>query len=126
MKTVGLALAGFLVAVPAFAQPADHPPDPVFKVATTGLLAAHGADLWSTGKCIGAGTCHEINPALRPLEGSGVAFGAVKMAIAGAQVYALERLHRKSRAWGRISAFALAAGTFAIAVRNNRIATSQP
>lgn len=126
MRIPGLVLAGLLLAVPALGQPADHPPDLMFKVATTGLLAAHGADLWSTGKCIGAGRCHEINPALRPLEGSGIAFGVVKMGIAGAQVYALEQLHRKSRTWGRIAAFALAAGTFAIAIRNNRVAKGQP
>jgi Fe-S-cluster-containing dehydrogenase component len=62
-------------------------------VAMVAALAAHGADLYTTGRCIGAGTCREANPFLSPFVNTPLAFGATKMAVAGT-VLTVKRRYR--------------------------------
>ncbi|MDP3703685.1 MAG: DUF5658 family protein [Candidatus Omnitrophota bacterium] len=72
-----------LSAAPAFAQ--DAPPHRhgiAEKVDLTALVVAAGADLGSTERCLGAGTCRELNPLLSlAVTKNAMFFGATKMAI---------------------------------------------
>jgi hypothetical protein len=97
--------------------------DNVFRAGLALLLVGHGADLWSTGKCIGAQTCREANPALSWAQDTEVVFGAVKMAGAAAEIWALDKLHKKNKKAGRIATYVLAGATIGIGIRNAREAS---
>jgi hypothetical protein len=88
---------------------------------THGLIGAYiagaGADLSTTQRCLGAGTCHELNPALKP-----VLFGTVKMAVAAAIAAVLIKNHEQHPKVVRWIAGTLAASSVYIAVRNTRTA----
>jgi hypothetical protein len=52
------------------------------KIDLTALVVAAGADLGSTERCLGAGTCRELNPLLSlAVTKNAMLFGATKMAI---------------------------------------------
>ena len=53
----------------------------LLKLTLIASLAAHGADLAETEHCLGAGKCHEMNPALARFH-SPSAFGAAKIGVA--------------------------------------------
>jgi hypothetical protein len=93
---------------------------------THGLIGAYiagaGADLSTTQRCLGAGTCHELNPALKPLENKPVLFGTVKMAVAAAIAAVLIKNHEQHPKVVRWIAGTLAASSVYIAVRNTRTA----
>jgi hypothetical protein len=104
----------------AFAQS-----DTAYRLALAGAVTAHGLDLSTSSHCLGAGTCRELNPILRPLSDTPLAFGAAKMGIAAASLLATDALRRRGH---RKAAFWIAVGqgiafTY-IAVRNVR-ATAQ-
>jgi hypothetical protein len=83
-------------------------------------VAASATDLSTTMFCRGAKSCVELNPALRPLQDRPLAFGLVKGAASAAIAYLLIRVHRTHPRVVRVVAGVLAAGSFAIAVRNER------
>jgi hypothetical protein len=101
------------------------PSDRAYRLALAGAVTAHGLDATSSAWCLGAGTCREINPVLRPLSDKPLAFGAAKMGIAAASLLATDALRRRGH---RKAAFWIAVGqgiAFSyIAVRNVR-ATAQ-
>src|SRR4051812_42325749 len=47
-------------------------------VALAAAATAQAADLSTTSYCLGQGTCHELNPVLRPFEHQPLMFGVVK------------------------------------------------
>jgi len=69
-----LLLALLLMATPAAAQAPDRPAN--WMAITFGSLA--GADIGMSMNCMGAGTCREANPLLRPLQDHPAFFGAAK------------------------------------------------
>jgi hypothetical protein len=83
-------------------------------------VAASATDLSTTMFCRGAKSCVELNPALRPLQDRPLAFGLVKGAASAAIAYLLIRVHRTHPRVVRVVAGVLAAGSFAIAIRNER------
>lgn len=90
-------------------------------LALVGFMAAHGADLYTTGYCIGARTCREVNPVFAPLADKPVAFGALKMSTAALTSWALLHHHK---AHPRLVFWTAVAGTIgisAVAVHNARI-----
>jgi hypothetical protein len=81
-----IALALFvLCASPVGAQTNGAPDRPanLMAIAYGGLV---GADVGITMRCVGAGTCAEANPLLRPLQDKPVAFGFSKTAFQTAVV----------------------------------------
>lgn len=84
------------------------------------LGAGQGADIYSTGICVGRGS-HEANPALRPLEGHPVAFGAAKIGVAssiGLAAWRLRESHPRLALLINLSGGALG---FALGARNARV-----
>lgn len=78
MRRALLVLGLLGAATPAAAQSAR-----LLDVVHVTALMAHGADLYGTGRCIGAGTCREGNPLLRPFVHKPILFGGTVMALAG-------------------------------------------
>jgi hypothetical protein len=118
-RTAAATLIIALFASPAFAQS-----DRAYRLALAGAVTAHGLDLSTSSHCLGAGTCRELNPILRPLSDTPLAFGAAKMGIAAASLLATDALRRRGH---RKAAFWIAVGqsiafTY-IAVRNVRSAS---
>jgi hypothetical protein len=114
-----------LLIIALFASPAFAQSDRAYRLALAGAVTAHGLDLSTSSHCLGAGTCRELNPILRPLSDTPLAFGAAKMGIAAASLLATDALRRRGH---RKAAFWIAVGqgiafTY-IAVRNVR-ATAQ-
>jgi hypothetical protein len=125
MKRITAALLCLALATPVFAQEAPPKKDHVFRFALGTLLVGHGMDLWSTGKCIGAQTCREANPALSWAQDTEVLFGGLKMAGAAGEIWLLDRLHKKNKKAGRIATFALAAVTIGVGIRNAKEASKR-
>src|SRR3989337_1454415 len=67
------------LALGLWATPVQADDGPRLHIALTAYMAAHGADLYTTGYCIGARTCREVNPVFAPFAHQPVAFGATKM-----------------------------------------------
>lgn len=84
-------------------------------------ITAAGMDLATSMHCLGARTCREVNPLLRPLEGQPLAFGAVKGASSALVAWLLLRYHREHPRLVRVVALALTASSTYIAVRNTRL-----
>jgi hypothetical protein len=118
-----MAIAAVIIAL--FASPAFAQSDRAYRLALAGAVTAHGLDATSSAWCLGAGTCREMNPILRPLSDTPLAFGAAKMGIAAASLLATDALRRRGH---RKAAFWIAVGQSVaftyIAVRNVR-STSQ-
>lgn len=107
-------------------------PSPVFAedslkvhLAVTAFMAAHGADLYTTGYCIGARTCREVNPVFVPLADRPVVFGALKMGTAALTSWVLLRSHKQHPRLVFWLATVGAAGVSAAAVHNARIGRSR-
>jgi len=82
--------------------------------------AAGGADLMTTGYCLGAGTCREGNPILRPLEDQPFAFGVAKMGTTAYLMYWMHKLHHTHPKLAWIVGGASAGAWSIIAWRNTR------
>lgn len=95
---------------------------PIYKVAKIAFWAGHGADLFTTAHCLGAKTCREVNPILRPLENHDYALGAVKLGLAAGQGYALDKLRERNPRLATVMTFVFAGVSFGIAARNARTA----
>lgn len=93
----------------------------VYRLALAGAVTAHGLDLATTMHCLGADTCREVNPVLRPLSDKPLVFGAAKMGIAAGSLLATDALRRKGHPrWALALALAQTVVFTAIAVRNTR------
>ncbi len=114
MKTLFL-LAALFVAVPASAQ--DSPA--IYHISVMTAIAAHGSDLAITEHCLGAGTCHEINPWLGHWSTQPVAFGAMKMGVAAFSLWATSKIPNKTVA--TIVNFGMTAAFTGIAYHNTRV-----
>lgn len=121
-RLASLKTLGFLcvVCTAMYASPAQAQ-DTTFRASMVAAVAAHGADLASTEHCLGSGHCREMNPLLARFDQPAV-FGAVKMGIVGAQLWALAKLHdRKPRLATAINL--ATAGVFAgVAIHNSQVA----
>ena len=85
---------------PLSVQAQDTRPDPLAVTLTISAGALAGADLAMTMRCVGAGTCCEQGPLLKPLADHPVAFGAVKAGAMTAMllaVYHWTRPHTRER-----------------------------
>lgn len=80
-----------------------------------GYVSLAAADLAQTSRCLGAGTCLELNPVLRPIAHQPVLLGAVKAGLTLATVRVCTRYPARSRArYGCLTgAVALQAGVVA-------------
>lgn len=83
-------------------------------------IVASAMDLSTTQRCLGAGTCREANPLLRPLEDMPLTFAAAKTAVAVGVAIILIKQHTKHPRIVRLIAVSLTAGSLYIAVRNTR------
>lgn len=129
MRAVLAMLAVLLLAAPAWAQPPasesirielrrdaptrfhvnadgtvqplpDYAPDRAANWMVIGFGGLAGADVAMTMRCIGAGTCREANPLLRPLQDRPAWFGFAKAAVNTASiiaVYKWTKPHSKTR-----------------------------
>ena len=104
-----------------FAAPAYAQSDRVLRVSFAAAVTAHGADIATSCYCLGAKTCHELNPALRWAEDKPLAFGAAKMGIATGTLLASAALARRGhRKTALIVNIAQAVVFTSIALRNAR------
>lgn len=97
-------------------------PPILLKLALVAAMAAHGADLASTEHCLGAKTCHELNPWLARFDNP-AAFGAAKMGVAAAGAYGtleLEKNHPKWAFWLNVGIAGAYTGIAAHNARNSR------
>ena len=101
-----------LLSVPAQAQ--DRPAN--WMAISFGALA--GADIGITQRCIGAGTCREANPILRPLQDKPAWFGGAKAALNTATVVGIYRW-TKPRSKTRYAAFGVLIAVQAVVVGSN-------
>lgn len=70
-----------------------------FKLTFSYNVGGQGADIYTTGACIGKGF-HEANPVLRPLEDHPWALGAVKTGVASLTALSAYELNRRGhRRW---------------------------
>jgi hypothetical protein len=83
-------------------------------------LAAHGADLASTQNCLGAGRCHEMNPALARFH-SPAAFGAAKMTVAGLGTYGSMKLQEEHPKLAIVLNVAVTGAYSSIAYHNSQV-----
>jgi hypothetical protein len=67
-----------------------------FKLTFSFNVAGQGADIYTTGACVGKGF-HEANPALRPLEDHPWALGAVKTGVASLTALSAYELNRRGK-----------------------------
>ena len=114
MKAFILAVL-LLGAVPVQAQ------DTVFRASMVAAVVAHSMDLSTTMHCVGAGKCSETNPLLLHLSTQPMAFAAVKMGVASAQLWAMAKLHERHPRWATAINFGTAGLFTGIAIRNARI-----
>jgi hypothetical protein len=109
-----LALACLLWASPASAQ------SKAFTVSEWSVLIGHSLDAAATQRCVGAGTCRELNPWLGRYD-SPVAFTAAKSVVAVGQLWATRKLRRSHPKLATITNYAIAAAFVGIAARNQRV-----
>lgn len=73
-----------------------------------------GVDNGLTQRCLGAGTCREANPLLKPLEGNALAFSLTKLSVDAGVGYLTWRLHTSKNPKVRKAAWVLVIGTIAL------------
>ncbi len=108
-----------LFAVPASAQTAD-PHTSLFRASMVAAVVAHSMDLAETQRCLGAGSCREVNPWLGRFD-SPSGFAVAKMSIVAAQLWLVAKLHEgkpKTAIVINVATTALFAG---IAAHNARV-----
>lgn len=118
-----LALVVVGLAAPIARASAQDPtrPDTLFRLSLVAAVAGHGADLASTEYCLGAGRCREGNPYLARFD-SPVAFGMVKMGIAGVSLWMTGKLHASHPRMATAVNLVMAGGFVALGLRNARVA----
>jgi hypothetical protein len=92
----------------------------LLKLTLIASLAAHGADLASTQFCLGAGRCHEMNPALARFESPAV-FGAAKMGIAGLGTFGSMKLQENHPKLAIVLNVAVTGAYSVIAYHNSQV-----
>ena len=110
-----------------WASPAAAQSEPAYRVSLAAAITAHGADLSTTAWCRGAGTCREVNPALRWAQDDAVALGLTKMGLAAGLALAshkwIKPRSRRAAFWFNVGQ---AVAFTAIAVRNARTTREPP
>jgi hypothetical protein len=117
LRPILAALLVLMLAATASAQSSPH----ALRASMVAAIAAQGADLSTTAYCLGAKTCHELNPALAWAQDKPIALGFAKMGIAaGLQVltWKLSKTHPRAAFWGNVAQCVVFSG---IAVRNARL-----
>lgn len=104
-----------LTPTPALAQP---PADRVSTALVVTSSALAGADVAMSMRCIGAGTCREQNPFLRPLQDTPVWYGGVRAGLQVGLVLAIQR-YTKPRTARRYLAYGVVIGVQAAVVALN-------
>jgi len=112
MKLLGLIVALWLVAAPVRADE-----QPLYHLSVITAIAAHGSDLAITEHCLGAQTCHELNPWLGHWSTQPVAFGAMKMGVAAFSLWATSKIPNKT--WATLANFGMTAAFAGIAYHNS-------
>lgn len=107
-----------LIACPPVASAQSASPDRLFRWLLVTSVTAQGLDLGITANCLGAGTCREGNPVLRPFEQRPLLLSGVKMGLAGTVDYALAEVHEDHPRLARWLVAGLAVGFTALALRN--------
>ena len=110
-------LLGMLCVLPSTAASAD---DRLFTISSISVVAAHGADLSVTQRCIGERRCRELNPWLARFDNPGL-FGAAKMGVGSLGLLATMKLHQTHPKWATAINFVVAGTYTAIAIRNQRV-----
>ena len=116
--TMKLLICVLLLCIPAPVLAQDKP-DSVFRASLVAAIAAHGADLATTEFCLGAKRCMEQNKFLARFDQPAV-FGAVKMGLAGLQLWGTAKLHERNRTLAILVNIASTAVYTGIAIHNTR------
>lgn len=111
-----LILALLLWAAPASAQTVDR----IYTASEWSVLIGHSLDAAATQRCVGAGTCRELNPWLGRYQ-SPVAFTLAKSAVAVGQLWATRRLRRSHPKWAAVTNYVIAGAFVGLALRNQAV-----
>lgn len=84
------------------------------------VLGAHALDAAATQRCLGAGTCRELNPWLARYDAP-VNFTAAKVGVAWAQLWMTRKIRRTHPRLAMIVNYSVAGAFSAIAIRNERL-----
>lgn len=88
MKTLLVAIIFVLFAAPSQAQ------DAPLHLALGAYMTLNGVDLAQTMACVGSGQCREANRFMAMFTSHPATFGALKIGLDSAAVYAVLRLHK--------------------------------
>ena len=112
-KTLIALLVALSLSAPASA-------DTLFNVGMVFAVTGHGMDLSITSYCLGAETCKEANPLLRPIAERPILLGAAKMGLAGASLWYLAEAHKSNPKVATVVVYAMGGLFTYIAIRNGR------
>lgn len=118
-----------LLCVAPLAHADDSPPaldtsprfNYAYRASELAVLTGHAFDLAATQRCLGAGSCHEMNPWLARYS-SPTRFTAAKFSLALVQLWMMRKLKEHGHSKIALAAnFAIAGGFTALGMRNERL-----
>lgn len=118
-----------LLCVAPLAHADDSPPaldtsprfNYAYRASELAVLTGHAFDLAATQRCLGAGSCHEMNPWLARYS-SPTRFTAAKFSLALVQLWTMRKLKEHGHPKIALAAnFAIAGGFTALGFRNERL-----
>lgn len=95
----------------------------VYRASQVMAAGGHGADLFSTGRCLGTGKGIETNPLLKRVEDP-ILFGTTKASIAAGSLIAVDLVAEKSTKnmlLGSLTNFAVGSSMYIISEHNMRV-----